>query len=97
MGQVQTMTYKRGFFGVLIKWAFIAFNILMVAWVISALSVTGEQMNQAATSAEQAGTAIGATLGLGLIIGLWVAGAIIGGIAVFLTRGKAIIRTQDRH
>jgi len=93
--QVQTVTHKRGFFGKIIKWSFIAFNVLMIIWVVSALGVTGEQMNQATSEAEQAGTAIGATLGLGLIGSVWAVGAIIGGILVLLTRGKAVITTQD--
>jgi hypothetical protein len=93
--QVQTVTHKRGFFGQIIKWGFIGFNVLMLIWVVGGLASVGEDMNNAASEAEQAGMAIGATLGLGFIASIWAAGAIIGGILVLLTRGKAVITTTD--
>ena len=34
----------RNFFGKIIKWSFIAFNVLMIAWLISAFGVTGDSI-----------------------------------------------------
>ena len=79
---------KRGLFGKLFKWTLILFNILMVAWLLSYFNVIGEQMSSAASDAEQAGTAIGGTLGVGMILSVWVIGDIILGLAALLTRPK---------
>lgn len=45
---------KRGFFGVIFKWSFIIFNILMVVWLFGAISATGEVMSSAQSEAAQA-------------------------------------------
>lgn len=77
---------KRGIFGKLFKWAFILFNILMVIWIIAGLASTSDIT--ATTDAEKAGAAIGTTLGLGFLVGIWVVGDIILGLFVLFTRPK---------
>jgi hypothetical protein len=46
-------------------------------------------------SAEQAGQAIGGTIGSGVILFFWVAGAVILGLIAMLTRGRKTIITED--
>lgn len=82
---------KRSAFGKIVKWLFIGFNVLMLIWLISAFGATGEALNDAASEAEQAGTAIGATIATGLILGIWAIGDVILGIFVLLTRGEKTI------
>lgn len=80
---------KRGFFGWVFLILFILFNLFMLAWMIGGMSaatntvVTGE--------AEQAGRAIGTALGAGIILFIWLAGAVILGLFALLTRGRKTI------
>lgn len=91
---VRTEKYIRGPIGRLTRWAFIAFNFFMVLWVGHALSTFGHVYNNASSTAEQAGTEIGITIGLSVILGVWVAGDIILGFLVLLTRGQKTIVEQ---
>lgn len=78
---------KRGFFGTLFLWLFILFNILMVAWLISYWNQIGGSLTSG-TEAEQAGTAIGGTIGTGMLMVVWALGDIILGLLALLTRAK---------
>lgn len=87
---------KRGFFGWLFLIIFLAFNALMIAWLISYWGTIGNHL-QTGSEAEQAGTAIGATLGTGMIFVFWVLGAIVTGLLALLTRGgKTIVEEISR-
>ncbi|WP_353612827.1 zinc ribbon domain-containing protein [Mangrovibacter phragmitis] len=85
---VQLRKPKRGFFGKLVKWGFVGFNILMAIWLIGGMNSASEGM-QALSGAEQAGAAIGTGIGAMLILGIWVIGDIILGLFVLFTRPKA--------
>jgi len=85
---VQLRKPQRGFFGKLIKWAFILFNILMVWWLFVGLSAATKTMD-GTTGAEHAGAAIGTGIAATMIIGLWVFGDIILGLFVLFTRPKS--------
>jgi hypothetical protein len=86
---VRTVKHVRGAFGKFIKWVFILFNVLMVFWLFSYWSDIAPMLNTG-SQAEQAGAAIGSTLGTGMVIMIWGLGAVILGIPVMLTRGKRI-------
>ena len=77
---------RRGFFGVIFKWLLILFNIAMIIWLFTYFASLGELMDQTSGEAEQAGAAIGATLGTGFLLFIWVIGDIILGLATLLTR-----------
>jgi hypothetical protein len=79
----------RSTFGKIVKWGFIGFNGLMAIWLISGVGSAGQSIDQMGSDAERAGAAIGTALGAGIILFLWLVGAVIGGIAVLLTRPKA--------
>ena len=81
-------TPKRGFFGKLIKWTFIGFNILMLIWVISGIGASSEGIESASSEAGEAGAAIGAGIGLAMIITVWAIGDVILGIMTLLSRPK---------
>src|ERR1700733_8452993 len=81
--------YQRGPFGKLVKWIFIAFNLLMLLSLISGLtSVSGIATN---SEAERIGRDIGATIGVSMVLTLWIMGDTILGVAVLLTRGDKVI------
>lgn len=79
---------QRSFFGKLIKWIFIGFNLLMLFWLISGMMGASEVVSSASSDAEQAGAAIGTGIGMFLIFTVWAIGDIILGIFVLLTRPK---------
>lgn len=85
----QLRKLKRGFFGVLFKWGFILFNVLMVAWLISYWGSIGELTSATSSEAERAGAAIGGTLGTGVLFSVWLFGSIILGLFVLFTRPRA--------
>jgi hypothetical protein len=95
MGIVRREVSDRTIFGKLVKWTFIAFNILMIFWVIAGLNVASETMQDTVNDAEKAGAAIGSTIGMGMIVILWALGDIILGMFVLFTRRKKIIETED--
>lgn len=88
---VRTETRKRGFFGKLIKWSFIGFNVLMAVWLFAGLGGAGDVYNNASGDAERAGAAIGTAIGGGFVLFIWVAGAVILGLLTLLSRGKKVI------
>jgi len=84
---VQLKKATRTFFGKIIKWLFIGFNILMLFWLISYMGTIGEAVSTG-TEAESAGAAIGGAMGTGMLLSIWVFGDIIIGIFVLFTRPK---------
>jgi hypothetical protein len=86
----------RGPLGQIAKWLFIGFNLLMVLWFVFAVMATSEVAATAEGSAERAGTAIGAALGFGMIIFVWLAGALVLGLAALLTRGERTVVIANR-
>lgn len=86
---VQLRKPTRSFMGKLFKFLFIAFNIIMVLWMFSYFGAIGDQYGTSASDAEAAGTAIGGTIGTGILMMFWVLGDIILGLFVLMTRPKA--------
>lgn len=78
---------KRGIFGKIFKWSFIAFNLFMIIWLIGGMGAATEGMD-AMSDAERTGAAIGTGLGVAVIAAIWVVGDIIIGIFVLFTRPK---------
>ena len=96
MATVTIQKRKRGPFGWLIAILFWGFNVLMAVWLFGAFGTTVEQYQSATTEAARAGTAIGATLGVGMILVIWGLGAIILGMMMLFTRGKTVSITEER-
>ena len=82
---VQLRKPKRSFFGKLVKWGLIIFNIVMLVWLIGGMNSATEGM-QAMDEAQRAGTAIGAGIGGMIIAIIWAVGDVIGGIMFLVTR-----------
>jgi len=85
---VQLRKIKRGFFGKLFKWAFILFNIIMLAWLVSYFNQLSDLAGTSVSDTHKTGVAIGGTLGTGMLLGLWVMGDVILGLFVLFTRPK---------
>lgn len=82
---------QRGFFGHIFKWGFILFNCVMAFWLFWYWGEVGHMTSGATSDAARTGTVIGATIGSGLIVFFWAAGALILGLFALLTRGKTIV------
>jgi hypothetical protein len=85
---VQLRKAVRSFFGKLVKWGFICFNILMIIWMIGGVGSATKNMD-AMNQTEKAGAAIGTGIGAMLIAVIWVLGDIILGLFVLFTRPKS--------
>jgi hypothetical protein len=88
---------RRGIFGTLVWWLFIAFNALMVLWLVMAMKGVSTQYQGTTDAAAQAGTAIGGGIAAVMLLWIWIFGAIILGLIVALSRGKKVTieRTID--
>jgi hypothetical protein len=86
---IRTERRQRSPFGNLIKWAFVAFNIFMLLWLISGLSAVSQVT--APSDAARVGHALGSVIGISMVLGLWVIGDVILGAFVLLTSGTKVI------
>lgn len=95
MAIVRREVSDRTFFGKLVKWLFILFNILMIVWIIGGMSAAGQHITNATSEAARAGASIGTAIGVSMLLTLWVMGDIIIGIVVLLTRRKKIVEVEE--
>lgn len=86
--QMRPQKPKRTLFGKIVKYAFIAFNIIMLIWLVGGMMSASDGISELNSDAEQAGAVIGTGIGAMLIIFIWVAGDVILGIMTLLTRAK---------
>ncbi|RUW62123.1 hypothetical protein [Mesorhizobium sp. M7A.F.Ca.US.008.03.1.1] len=87
-------TRKRGFFGMLFWWMFLAFNALMGLWMFAGIKGASQQYQATTDAASHVGTAIGGSIAIGILLWIWVFGDIILGLLVLLSRGKRITIEQ---
>ena len=80
---IRLATRKRGFFGWLFFLIFIAFNALMVAWLIAAIAIVPQPSSAVAAIAD--------SVGFGTILFVWVVGAVFTGAFALLTRSRPTI------
>ena len=95
MATIQVEKRKRGIFGWIVAMLFWGFNVLMAVWVLSFWGSLGGLYDQSEDQYVQAGTAIGGTIGTGMLFALWFFGAMILGLMMFFTRGKKVITTRE--
>lgn len=96
MATIQREVRKRGLFGRIFKWLFIIFNLVMVVWVVMGLVSVGDVINETTSEAEQAGAAIGGTIGVGILLFFWAAGDLILGMLTMFTRGPRVLITEEQ-
>ena len=88
---VRIETRQRSIFGKIFALLFWAFNAFMVTALVIGVKNGTEVAAGMTTDAEQAGAAIGATLGIGMLMSVWFFGAVILGLFSYMTRGKKVI------
>jgi hypothetical protein len=86
---------KRGFFGWVFLLVFLGFNGLMLLWLGTYWANIAPLVNEGSEAAK-AGGAIGGAIGTGMIMTLWLIGALITGLLALLTRGgKTVVEEYD--
>ncbi len=81
-------------------WVIIAFNALMLLWLVVGVNASSEASKDCETEsgelreACQAGNDIGTAFGAGVVIALWVSGAVILGVLWVVTNSK-VQRNRD--
>lgn len=93
---LQVVMRERTGWGVLGRGLFWVFNIGMAWSVVSGMAAVGGTL-ETGSDAERAGAAIGTVIGLGMLLGLWAAGAVIFGVLALLTRGPQVIATTPER
>lgn len=100
MAVVRKEVSDRTVMGKIFKYAFIAFNVLMVILFLKGCAVASEGITNASMESEYAGAATaGATIGAGLAMGslifLWLAGDVILGLFVLFTRRRKTVEFEE--
>src|SRR5256885_890923 len=88
MSIVRTEKRERSVAGKLIKWIFIAFNLLMAVCIVGGSHLISQMETHSA--AEQIGAGI-VTFGVTVALVLWALGDLILGTLVLVTRGNKVI------
>ena len=90
----QEIRGKLSVFGWIWRILLLGWQVAMIGWVISYTSLVAPMVEEG--GAGGVGAAIGGTIGIGLIIFVWVAGTVIIGLFVLLTRRtKAMVPISD--
>lgn len=87
---VRTEVRKRGIFGTIMWWLFLAYNAIMGLAFVAGMKGATDFTAKAVGQAERAGAAIGTVFGAGMVLTVWLIGALILGLVVALTRGKKV-------
>lgn len=87
---IRTEKRKRGIFGTIVWWAFLAFQALMALVLYHAITGAADVAQTATDAGGRAGAAIGGTLAAGFLLMVWLIGSLILGIIVLLSRGKTV-------
>lgn len=88
---------KTGFFGTVFRMLFWSWQILMVIWLVNSMG-NNPKLHAAVANphgAYAAGTILGAGVALGAIFFFWLAGSVILGLFVILTRGPRTLISID--
>jgi hypothetical protein len=91
--QIVTERYQRSFFGKLVSTLFWSWQALMLLWAISYLSSVSQQYGSG-SDVNRIGIAAGGTIGMSVILWVWLFGAIIFGLMMYFTRGEKVIITK---
>ena len=85
--------YQRGVIGKVMRFVFIAFNILMLLWFLGGVATVNDAATSGAMHSEA--RAAGAAIGSFFILMVWGFGALVFGALSYFTRGDAITETIE--
>ena len=84
---------NRSLVGSVFKWWFIIFNILMVVWIFSIGSETGDAIDESESEFDEDVNAAAGGIAMTLICGVWFVGAIIFGMLAMVTKPSGTVIT----
>jgi hypothetical protein len=73
--------------GRIFRWLFIGFNLVMAAWLVSFVLSANHLKAAAVTAADKAAEGDAAAGGAGLLLGIWLFGAVLLGLFASLLKG----------
>lgn len=79
---------KGGLVHQIFRWSFFGFNLLMLVWLVSYIASTGKLKAAAASAADKATLAQAIAVGGGVVLGVWLFGAVLLGLLSSLTRPR---------
>lgn len=71
------------------RWSFYGFNLLMLVWLISYVTSSGQLRAAATTAADKSSLAEAVAVGGGMLLGVWLFGAVLLGLLSSLTKPRA--------
>ena len=86
---VKTEKRPLSLFGRLFRGLFLAFNLMMLFWMVSAMGAFSQLRSK--SDAESLEQSIGAVAGFGVLIGLWIVIDLVLGILVLTTRAPKVL------
>jgi hypothetical protein len=90
--RVETHIRKLGLFGWLFRIVFWAFNVFMALWAwLTSVGLSRLHQAVGTSPAAKAGYDVGVAIDIGALAFLWLAGAVILGLFVLLTRGRKTV------
>lgn len=69
----------------------IVWSLAMIVWIIGGLGTLSDQFASTTNEWEQAGTAIGGTLGIGMILTLWLIGVVISLVIGLFVKKNSVV------
>jgi len=87
-GEGETRRKRGGLTHQVFRWSFFGFNLLMVVWLVSYIASTGKLRAGAVTAADKAGLGEAVAIGGGMLLGVWLFGAVLLGLLSSLTKPK---------
>ena len=84
---------NRSLVGSVFKWWFIIFNILMIVWIFSIGSETGDAIDESESELDEDVNAAAGGIAMTLICGVWFVGAIIFGMLAMVTKPSGTVIT----
>ena len=88
---IRTEKRRRGIFGTIVWWIFLAYNAFMIYWMYALFTVNSEQISSATSNNEQAVAVVAGGITFGMSLFLWFLGSVILGLIVMLSRGRKVI------
>ena len=88
---------ERSFLGSIFKWWFIIFNLLMIFWIFSIGSETGEAIEESESEFDEDVNAAAGGIAMTMVCGVWFFGAVIFGMLAMVTKpsGTVIVTKKE--
>ena len=84
---------NRSLVGNVFKWRFIIFNVLMIVWIFSIGSETGDAIDESESEFDEDVNAAAGGIAMTMVCGVWFIGAVIFGMLAMVTKPSGTVIT----